>query len=176
MSVRIDAVKEFFKSGKGQKLIVIAGLALIVLLYLSTLSFGGGEEAAKLPADPAALEQQLEQRLEELLSRIDGVSDPKVMVTLDKTAEIMYAQESRSSTSEESGSEISRTSGSSENSVVLVGSGSGKQVLEAGVIQPTVRGVTVVCGGAQDARIREKVVSAISGVLDIGASRICVTN
>ena len=44
------------------------------------------------------------------------------------------------------------------------------------VIPPRVRGVAVVCGGAENVLIREKVVNTAARVLDIGVSQVYVTN
>ena len=39
-----------------------------------------------------------------------------------------------------------------------------------------VRGVAVVCGGAENMLVREKVVNTAARVLDIGVSQVYVTN
>ena len=62
---------------------------------------------------------------------------------------------------------------SSENSPALTGS---KDALEKSVILPKVRGVAVVCGGAENMLVREKVVNTAARVLDIGVSQVYVTN
>ena len=102
----------------------------------------------------------------ELLAEIDGVSSPQVMVTLDRTSERVFAEESKT------------RSGSGENSTesTLALSGSGKEALETSVILPKVRGVAVVCGGAEDIVIREKVVNTAARVLDIKVSQVYVTS
>ena len=48
--------------------------------------------------------------------------------------------------------------------------------LETSVILPKVRGVAVVCGGAEDIVIREKVVNTAARVLDIKVSQVYVTS
>ena len=136
----------------------------MLLIFLSTLipseeQVAPPTEDALSIGDSSAIEQSLEQRLEVLLSEIEGVSSPKVMVTLDSTAETVYARD-----------EVPDR----ESSVVLVGS-SAKTALKESVVLPKVRGAAVVCDGAADPTIREKVVNTVAGVLGIGTSRIYET-
>ena len=158
------------KLGKGgwRRLVLIAGIAAIVLLFLSTLTPQSEPQTVQqyTAEETAKLERELERRLMELLAEIDGVSSPQVMVTLDRTSERVFAEESKT------------RSGSGENSTesTLALSGSGKEALETSVILPKVRGVAVVCGGAEDIVIREKVVNTAARVLDIKVSQVYVTS
>ena len=158
------------KLGKGgwRRLVLIAGIAAIVLLFLSTLTPQSEPQTVQqyTAEETAKLERELERRLTELLAEIDGVSSPQVMVTLDRTSERVFAEESKT------------CSGSGENSTesTLALSGSGKEALETSVILPKVRGVAVVCGGAENIVIREKVVNTAARVLDIKVSQVYVTS
>lgn len=158
------------KLGKGgwRRLVLITGIAAIVLLFLSTLTPQSEPQTVQqyTAEENAKLERELERRLTELLAEIDGVSSPQVMVTLDRTSERVFAEESKT------------RSGSGENSTesTLALSGSGKEALETSVILPKVRGVAVVCGGAEDIVIREKVVNTAARVLDIKVSQVYVTS
>ena len=174
MALKLSDCKGMLSDKKTRSIVIVAGIAVILLLFLSTLS--PKEEQSLSPAeDTAAIERGLEQRLEQLLSGINGVVAPNVMVTLESTSERVYARDSRSGSSETPNTNGTAVSGDSESSVVLVGSGSAKSALEQSTILPKVRGVAVVCGGAEDPSIREKVVNTVSGVLDISSSRIYVT-
>ncbi|MGN1340773.1 MAG: hypothetical protein ACI4WS_10810 [Oscillospiraceae bacterium] len=155
--------------GGWHKFVLIAGIAAIVLLFLSTLTPAQSEAvqtASYSAKEAAALEQELEQRLTEIISQIDGVTSPKVMITLDCTSERVLAEETKSSNSADETS--------TENSIAL--SGSGKDAIETSVILPRVRGVAVVCGGGDNVLIREKVVNAAARVLGIGVSKVYVTS
>ena len=158
------------KLGKGgwRRLVLIAGIAAIVLLFLSTLAPQSEPQTVQqyTAEETAKLERELERRLTELLAEIDGVSSPQVMVTLDRTSERVFAEESKT------------RSGSGENSTesTLALSGSGNEAQETILILPKVRGVAVVCGGAEDIVIREKVVNTAARVLDIKVSQVYVTS
>ena len=174
MQLKIADCKGLLSGKRTRNIIVAAGIIVILLLFLSTLT-PQTEQSDSPTENTAAIERELEQRLEHLLSGINGVTAPDVMVTLDSTSERVYARDSRNGSSETSGEGSSAYSGDSETSVVLVGSGSSKNALEQSTILPKVRGVAVVCGGAEDPSIKEKVVNTVSGVLNISSSRIYVT-
>ena len=145
-------------NGRWRRFVIIAGIAAIALLFLSTvIPAGGAQQPQDSSAEDAArVERELEQRLTDIISQIDGVTSPQVMVTLDRTSERVFAEEVKSS-----------------SSGALTGS---KDALEKSVILPKVRGVAVVCGGAENMLVREKVVNTAARVLDIGVSQVYVTN
>lgn len=154
-------------NGRWRRFVIIAGIAAIALLFLSTVipERSQPQEQGVFSEDTSALEQELEKRLTDIISQIDGVTSPQVMVTLDRTSERVFAEEVKSSSSGDSQS--------AENSPALTGS---KDALEKSVILPRVRGVAVVCGGAENVLVREKVVNTAARVLDIGVSQVYVTN
>lgn len=174
MPLKIADCKGILSDKKARNAIVAVGCALIMLLFFSTL-MPSDETEVSAQEDTTAIERELEHRLEELIGGINGVISPSVMVTLDTTSQRVYARDSRNGTSSSHNDGSTSASGDSESSVVLISSGSDKSALEESTVLPKVRGVAVICGGAEDPAIKEKVVNVISSVLDISSSRICVT-
>ena len=174
MNLRLTGENGLLANKKVLYAVVGIGIALTLLLFFGSFT-GSSPPAQQSPAQQTAaeLEKELEQRLEQILSQINGVESPRVMVTLDTSAQRVFAEETKSSADSSTNSAGSSQSTDSQSAVVLVGSA--KEALEKSTIMPRVRGVCVVCGGASSPLIREKVVSAVSGVLDIGASHIYVT-
>lgn len=166
MGLRLSDCTSLLSNEKLRKAAVIIGAALIVLIFLSTLG-GDSEKPTAAQEDTAAYEQQLEQRLETLLSQIDGVGEAQVLLTLDSTTEHVYARDTRQS-EDSSGSDTEAT-------IVLATSGSEKTAIEQSSLLPKVRGVAVVCDGAQRPEIKERVVNAVAAALGIGTSKIYVT-
>lgn len=171
-------IKKFVLSDKGRKALIIGALAVMLLLLLSTVSCGGDKTSSVNTAQPAEnaaeIERTLEKRVTELISRIDGVGEVSVMVTLDTVSEVVYEKDHKSETAMEDNSNSVRKSSENQTEVVL--QGSSKQPLQIGTIQPKVRGAAVVCEGAEDPIIREKVTNAVAKALNIGISRVYVTN
>ena len=71
-------------NGRWRRFVIIAGIAAIALLFLSTvIPAGGAQQPQDSSAEDAArVERELEQRLTDIISQIDGVTSPQVMVTL----------------------------------------------------------------------------------------------
>lgn len=158
------------------KAAVIIGAVAILLIFVSSLSGGSSAEPVPIKENTAELEHKLEKRLEQLISEIDGVSQPSVMLTLEQTSQTVYARDERSSSSRSGDENGSDSDSDSQSSVVIVGSGSGKSALTESTILPKVRGVAVICSGAENALTKEKVVNTVASVLDISTSRVYVTH
>ena len=171
MKISMTRVKDFISGEKGRKILLIGGIFLLALLLLSTL-FGGKKETtvSTKTENVSEIEEKLERRLCELISKIDGVGEVSVMVTLDKTMTAVYEKDNK--LEESSGN--SAESSSRETEVVLAGSA--KQPLLSGNIMPTVRGAAVVCEGAANPLVREKVANTVAKALNIGISRVYVTD
>lgn len=166
MTLRLSDITNALSGEKLRKAALVIGAALILLIFLSTL--GGTEEEQAPPTETTAqTEQQLEKRLSELLTQIEGAGEITVMLTLDSTAESVYARDTRQSES------AGQTD--SEASVVLAGGGSAKSAIEERRILPQVRGAAVICSGARDPAVKERVTNTTARVLGIGTSRIYVT-
>lgn len=136
-----------FKTEKGTKIIFAAGIALIVIIFLFSLS-DSGSKTKEVASDAAVLseiddyEQHLEKRLAEIIGSIDGTGEVHIMITLERTEENVYSDR--------------------ETSV-------------AATITPTVRGALVICKGCENVTVRQKVTDAVCKVLGISAARVCVT-
>lgn len=174
-----ERLKTFLSGDKSRKAIVAVGVAAMLLLLLSTFSCSGtGEDKPNSDEafDASATEKSLEERVTRLVSQISGTGDPariEVMITLDVTPATLYEKDKRYQTATESGESGGSENKTAETEVVLAGSG--KEPLAVGTVQPTVRGVSVVCEGASDPLVCERVTNAVAKALDIGVSRVCVT-
>lgn len=165
-----------------QRWILLAGALGVALL----LALGFWEEQTPATTQPPALqaqdldvrayEQGLEERLQGLLAQVEGAGQVTVMVMLENTAQTVYAQayaqtSDAPATWPEGGSQRTSTS----NSYVLVEEGGSRQALAETTLQPTVKGVAVVCTGADDVGVVSRITELVSTVLGIPSNRICVT-
>lgn len=170
-----DRIKTFLTGDKGRKILVFGALVVMLLLMLSTLSCGGksSEPLREQEENAAEIEKTLEKRLTELVSSIDGVGNVSVMVTLDTVSERVYEKDRKLQNEEQGTAENTRKKNDLETEVVLAGGS--KEPLQIGTVQPKVRGAAVVCSGADDPVICEKVTRAVAGALNISTSRVYVT-
>jgi len=167
----IARVKEYISGETGRKVLIIGGAVLLLILLFSSFTVKKADNTAPVNNESAEdIERKLEKRLCGLISKIDGVGEASVMITLDRTETAVYEKNKKLEESSGNSSESS----SKETEVVLAGSA--KQPLLSGAMQPTVRGAAVVCEGASDPVVREKVANTVARALNIGISRVYVTD
>lgn len=172
-----ERLKEVLLGDKGRKIVVAGAVAVMLLLLLGTVSRSGGKKSVAEPyavsENAADIERELEQRLVSLISRIDGAGEVTVMVTLDTVSQRVYEKDAKSESSSKSDADGSSQSAGSETEVVLAGSA--KEPLQVGTVQPKVRGAAVVCSGAGDPVVKERVANTVAKALNIGLSKVYVT-
>lgn len=167
-------------SQKRVQLLVAVGLLGMGLILCSELLAGEeskeNEPAAAEPAQQQTsqqTEQQLQHRLEEIISQIDGVGECSVMLTFGESERSVYAVED--SVSQEQDRQADSGSSSSQKKLVLIedGEGGNQPVLEK-TVHPQVNGVVVVCQGAQSMTVCQQVTEAVTTVLGIRSTQVCV--
>ena len=155
----------FFKRYKFVLIVIAAGL---ILLALPSGADKSRAEATK--GDPGAEEDfsvdALEEKLSEILSRIEGAGKVSVMLTVKSGTERILAADREIS---ESGTERDGT----EEIVVLSRDG-GEEVVLIGQNYPTFQGALVVCPGGGDPQIQLQITRALSALTGLGAGRITV--
>jgi stage III sporulation protein AG len=178
----IGSIAEKFKKNKKLETIVYAILILLVAaIFLSTLikpkeneaeePEAGGSEAAQMRN-----EQQIEEKLKQVLSSIRGAGRVEVMITYETGTEIVPAfssdKQSSSTTNESDTSESSTTSETESKQPATVSQNGGYQPIVLTEKQPVVRGVIVVAEGAADILVKLDIQLAVQTVLDVDADCI----
>ena len=152
--------RSFCNSQNRVRLLVAVGLLGMGLILCSELLAGEepkkSEPAMKQPEQQNAQqsEQQLQQRLEEIISQIDGVGECSVMLTFEESERSVYAVEDSVSQEQD-------------------GEGGNQPVLEK-TVRPQVNGVVVVCQGAKSMTVCQQVTEAVTTVLGIRSTQVCV--
>lgn len=175
--VRLSA---FLKGGKGTKIVValgIAGMGLILLSNFWPAEKSGGVKEVKTSA--AEFTAKTEEKLTSLIHSIEGAGACHVMVTLENGVEYVYATQDKVNTNEVQdtngdSNKISQQNGS-EKSIIVVDTDQGRQGLLVTEIQPTVKGVVVVCEGGDRQEVQQRVIQAVTTALNISSKRVCVT-
>lgn len=143
-------------------------IALLALGGILLMLMGGGTEKSEEKSfdidslDPAKYAKEVEERVEELCNRIDGVSSTYAVVTLEGGYRAIYASDFQSGSS------------NLKNQTVIIGSGSSEQGLLVGYENPQIAGIGIVCSGGDDANIKKNVISVISSAFNISTNKIFV--
>lgn len=158
-----NAIHNIFKTKKLYFFIALFALGILLLLIASGTDKKETQAKTGIESlDPDAYSEMLEERIEELCNRIDGVSGTYAVVTLKGGYKAIYAFDSQSSNS------------ASKNQMVVVGSGSDEQAIIEGYTYPEIAGIGIVCHGGDSYVIKNKIVSLVSSTFNLSANKIFV--
>ncbi|MBR5524860.1 MAG: hypothetical protein IKU51_06310 [Clostridia bacterium] len=139
----------------------LAGMLLIALSeWLPRERTPAQQPSATVTAEQ--VEAALEQRIGDLLCAVEGVGDCRVMVTLESDTRSVYAADTVTGAD---------TAG---ESYLTVATDEGPVGLLLTRIQPTVKGVAVVCRGGDDPAVCERVTQVVTTAFHISERRVCV--
>lgn len=165
---------DFLKSKKGVRLILILGALGVGLIVLSEV-LPKENDVATVPKQTAEeYTAALEERLTAMVERIEGVGRCRVMITLENGVKYVYASEEKTGRDHKTQGDTESQADDSETSVILVQTDDGYEGLLVTELQPTVKGVVVVCEGGGDAAVQTRVKEALTAVLNVTDRRVCV--
>ena len=167
LTVWKERLGKLFQRYKYALLVAAAGVVLLALAAL-----GGGETREE--SDRQSVQEvefgteELEGRLEEALSQMDGVGEARVVLTLRGGPAQVLAQDTQH--------EVREDQSQSSQTTVVISRGSGTE--EPVVLQqlsPQYQGALVVCSGGDDPGVRLRVVEAVAALTGLGADKISVS-
>jgi len=176
-------ILEFFKRGskKDKIRICIAVLLLGVVFCITGKSLSsnkkvhenGRQKNVEVEIDEEAhADNDLEKRLEEIISVINGVGNVKVLITYEDEGERIPMENINEKSSHDSESVDGERS--NEKDIVLEDTGDGESVALRKKIYPSVRGVIVVAEGADDIAIKSELIAAVASVTGVSQHKIHV--
>lgn len=151
------------KNIKGIGLIAIGIMAGIALIILGNIN---SKEPEIKPVDESITNfsetytEKLELKLRDLIESINGVSNVKVMVTLDSGNEYIYAQ---------------NNSENKREYVIINEADKSETLTLVKEINPKLRGVAVVCQGGNNPVIQSQIINLLSTVFNLPSNRVYVT-
>ena len=120
------------------RIAVTAAAVSVLLIFVTSYVDFGVDRDVESERYSAALKAQLL----EIISRIDGVGEAEIFLTMDNSGEYVYLKNSDTKTKS---------------------------------IEPTVRGVVIVCEGGEDPVVVDRVLSAVTRSLSISSDKVCIT-
>lgn len=161
-----ELLLNFKKTDKKIKTALIIGIVGMLLLGLSEAAPREKKTESAETQSYSELCTELEERTERIISSIDGAGNCKVMITLKNSNESVYAKNSQ-----ENGSDGNY---SRDSEYVLYDGENGESPVLIKEYYPEVRGVVVVCSGADNVAVRENVINCISALYGIPTTKISV--
>ena len=122
-----------------------------------------------------ASSDNLEARLAEILSKISGVGEVKVLLTYAQTNQInpVYNEDEQSSVTEETDtSGGKRTISSSNNKKEVVYSNN--SIVTQSITSPQIQGAVIIARGAGDVRVKTDIIQAVSAATGLSTYKIQV--
>lgn len=160
------ALKErFWPPGKDQLLILaLSGL----LLAVAAVPTGKGKEEKSEARETEAEQTEttdyaraMEERLEELLSQVEGVGRVRVMLTLKGTGEKQVEKD------------VTTSQGSAQEETVFEEEGSSRRTpYVTGETNPQVEGLLVIAEGGDDGEVKAGIIDAAQALFGIEAHKI----
>lgn len=152
-------------------------LLLAALCGIALLLFGSGKWTGQptAPAESTDTPQSvlsdyahtLEKEIAEACSKVRGVSQVSVLVSLDGDFENVYAMDE--DTTQRDGTL------QSAKHYVTVGSGSNEQTILLSRKFPRVTGIGIVCVGGSDPSVRAELTALLCATFGLGANKIYIT-
>jgi len=177
----MDKVRDFL--GKNFILVVFCGVGLLLVVF-SNIFFSSDSSEKKQVAEEKAEDiaadyvAQISGQLKGLLKSIEGVGECEVMLTVESSTEYVYVAEEKKSEqrTEETTSGHRRvdTKKDSDETYIIIDDGDGQKALVKTTLLPRVKGVVVLCKGADDPGVKLRVIEAVTTVFGISSNKVCV--
>jgi len=174
----IASFKKLDTKKKIQYVAVLLLAIIILTIYFSSFKSGGGGTVPPEASKAVSEFDDLESRLEEILSKIDGAGKVDVMITYESTPEKVPAlsvDKQISSTTDigENGNSTTNIENTQSN-VVTVNGGSGSDALVLKENTPKILGVIVIAEGADNITVKLDLLNAVETVLNVSPDRVDV--
>ena len=159
---------------KSVSVILVLGICGMLLIGFSDSFFSGKKtDSVKNVITIEEYIKNLEKKTRDMLTSIDGAGRCKIMITAESSSEQNFATDD--SISQDIRQEQSQSKTDIETEIVMVEDSSGKKIaLVKSVLEPKIRGVLVLCEGADNIETREKVTNAVKTLLGVSTSKISV--
>lgn len=124
-------------------------------------------------------EKDLETRLEEILSQIQGVGEVKVLLNYSESSEVvaMYNETSRISNTEETDTEGGRRTiqeTDTQKDIIYQEDDGQKTPITQKIVQPKIEGAIITAKGANQANVKTNIIQAVEAVTGLATHKIQV--
>lgn len=172
----INKIKHIFSSDKKKENLIIALVLLIVLLFAANYILTSEEQTITTNGTNVVVEnvESIEDRLEEILSKINGISDVNVMINYSTTDKVIPVYDVKENIDEEITDGKTSTTSVIEKSVAYQDGINGKEPIVESTELATAKGAIVVATGVSVGDNVSKVKEAVSCITGIPIYKISV--
>ena len=185
----MEKLKKLFegkdKNKKIENLVVFLIILVITLVIINNIIKDDNKkedvdytnaELAKNVQYTSTESDNLEKRLENILSKLDGVNDVSVLITYSESSTIipMYNENKKTSTTEETDQTGGKRTIQSEDNEKNVVTGSDSNPITQKNITPKIEGAIIAAKGANNANVKANIISAVEAVTGLATHKIQV--
>lgn len=180
----MNKLKEIFKNKKIENLIFLLIILVITLVLINTILGGDKKEekdfsneiGVEFANNKNAEDGNLEKKLENILEKIEGVSNVSVLITYSESSSIVpvYNESENKSKTEEKdaggGTRIAETTDSKKD-VLTFGTSS---IVTEKTIMPKIEGAIIIAKGTKNTNVKTNIISAVEAVTGASIHKIQV--
>jgi stage III sporulation protein AG len=153
-------------------ILIVLFIAIILLIYFSSFSSSKAESSTdddSTSAQQTTIEsytEELESKLVELISSIDGAGNVSVLVYFEEgiKTEIAYVEETKTSSD---GTQVE-----TKSPVLITNDDGTSQTVVLQEIMPTPQSVIVVASGAKDTNVKLEILRLVQAMFELSTSKI----
>lgn len=169
---KIKDVVEYLKrnDAKKIKIIIAVGMIGVILIAMSDIFAKDEKNTSSETTNDTAYSDytnELEDKLCNIISSMDGVGECKVMITLENSKENVYATDNENKTDSDSAS--------SKDEYVIYDSDNGETPVLIKEYYPKIQGVSVVCSGGDNIVVKEQIINTVTSLFNISTNRVSVS-
>lgn len=165
---KLKDIWQKIKSIKNYEIIICLIIISIVLLIYFSVDGKEKDNEGITEAVNLSLTDGLEERVGNILSKIEGVGEVDVLITFSSTAEQITASNENTHSTTSSTNDNSTTTSTNTSTPII----SNQNVIVLQEKMPEIIGVIVVAKGADSPKVRLNILSAVSTALDIDRNSI----
>lgn len=177
-------VVKFKSMSQKQKtnLVVALGVLGVVIILLCSLFPDSSKTSVRVSAEQldtisSEYADSVEKKLESVISDMLGGSKVQVMVTLEGSAEYVYASEHKTDnemTDDKDSQKVQQNDSDQKNYVLMTDSEGNEKALVVYTKMPQIKGVVVVCDSGQTDAVASAVRLAVKSALGIDDDKVCI--
>ena len=180
----MEKFKKVFKNKKIENLVAFLIILVITLIIINNIIKDDKNEKEKdysnaelaVVNSDNVVTDDLESRLEKILSSINGVGKVSVLITYSESSTTipMYNESSSKSTTEETDTSGGVRTIESEDTEKSVVTGSDSNPVIGKTITPNIEGAIVTAEGAKNSTVKSNIISAVEAVTGLSTHKIQV--
>ena len=163
--MNLKKITDWLRKYKYAVLVLLVGIALLAWPEEQKT-----QDVPNVPEPAATPEESLEQKLEQLLSQVDGAGRVRVLLTQKTGPEYIYQTDNVTEEQYQDG----ESGTSSSTQTVLISVDGTQEAVIAQTVFPTYQGAVIICQGGDQPKVRLDLIEAVSSLTGLSADKITV--